>query len=167
MNNGEIDAFLTNFEPKPSNNLNYIKFNSNKAKIPVSEDLKKAIIKCRYILLQEEIFDKMQNEEIGADNDINNFDYKNNNKITFKPKLVIIKEKEDNQSEYPNIFDANNNIKNKMFNKRNFNSSGKIPNSSKDVDFQERKTLDSLRINMGKEYNNLFLNNKKIILESL
>ena len=162
MNNGEIDAFLTNFEPKPSNNLNYIKFNSNKAKIPVSEDLKKAIIKCRYILLQEEIFDKMQNEEIGADNDINNFDYKNNNKITFKPKLVIIKEKEDNQSEYPNIFDANSNIKNKMFNKRNFNSSGKIPNSSKDVDFQERKTLDSLRINMGKEYNNLFLNNKNI-----
>ena len=41
MNNSEIDSFLTNFAPKNTNNMNYSKLNSNKAKIPVSNDLKK------------------------------------------------------------------------------------------------------------------------------
>ena len=163
MNNGEIDAFLTNFESQPSNNMNYIKFNSNKAKIPVSEDLKKAIIKCRYILFQESIFDKMKNNVTEIDNNINIYDYNNTNKNSYKKKLIFFKDKEDNQKEYPSIFDINNsNNNNKMFRIRNNNSSGRIINNSKDRDSLERKTLDFMRMNMGKEYNNLFLNDKNI-----
>ena len=171
MNNGEIDAFLTNFDSRPSNNLNYIKFNSNKAKIPVSQDVKNSIMKCRYILLQEEIFDKMKNGGFDRDNSINDYTY-NTNRNTFSnmnalnnkryeiPKIRFFNGSKDEQKEYPNILDVNNNVNNKMSKIRSNNSSGRILNNSKEKDIQERKSLEYLRLNMGNEYNNLFYNER-------
>ena len=172
MNNGEIDAFLTNFDSRPSNNLNYIKFNSNKAKIPVSQDVKNSIMKCRYILLQEDIFDKMKYGGFDRDNNINDYySSPNTNRNTLnnlnalnnryeKQKIRFLNINKDQQKEYPNILDVNNNINNKMNKIKSNNSSGRIINNSKERDLQERKSLEYLRLNMGNEYNNLFFNEK-------
>jgi len=64
MNNGEIDAFLTNFAPRSYTNENYSKFYNSKVKIPISEELNKYIEQCRYILIQESFFYKMKNGQI-------------------------------------------------------------------------------------------------------
>ena len=171
MNNGEIDAFLTNFDSRPSNNLNYIKFNSNKAKIPVSQDVKNSIMKCRYILLQEEIFDKMKNGGFDGGGGINDYTYNTNRNIFSNmnalnnkryeiPKIRFFNGSKDEQKEYPNILDVNNNVNNKMSKIRSNNSSGRILNNSKEKDIQERKSLEYLRLNMGNEYNNLFYNER-------
>ena len=173
MNNGDIDAFLTNFDSKPSNNLNYSKYISNKAKIPVSEQMKKAIIECRYILTQEEIYNRISQGIYERDNNDNNISniinenlYRNNNinNKKGKSKIRFFKPDDENQKEYPNIYETNNNNVNnkKLFRIKNNNSSGKILNVSKDNNnMQERKKLEFLRLNMGKEYNNLFINNKQ------
>jgi len=64
MNNGEIDAFLTNFAPRTYTNENYSKIYNSKVKIPVSEELNKYIEQCRYILIQESFFYRMRNGQI-------------------------------------------------------------------------------------------------------
>ena len=173
MNNGEIDAFLTNFDSQPSNNLNYINYNSNKAKVPVSKEFKDEIIKCRYILFQEDILDKMEKGGVEfLDNEKDNKYCENMNRNILKnvdmnnnrynqPKIRFFKNNENNeQKDYPNIYDLNNNLNNKMNRIKTNNSSSKMMMNSKDKDFQERKKLEFLRLNMGKDYNNLFMNDK-------
>ena len=84
MNNGEIDAFLTNFAPKKNSNEIYSKINKNKVKIPVSDDLNKFINQNRYILIQESFFDNMRDGRNQIDvirGEINDmYDLDNNNK---------------------------------------------------------------------------------------
>ena len=179
MNNGEIDAFLTNFDPKPSTNLNYLRFNSNKAKVPVSEEVKKSIMRCRYILLQEEIFDKMKNGSNERENSFNNIkDYyspNNNNRNIInnmnlinnryeKQKIRFFRINNGEKKEYYNILSEINSMNNKIIKIRN-NSFGKVLNNSKDRDFQNRKGSEFLRLNVANEYNNSinkFQNNNNI-----
>ena len=167
MNNGEIDAFLTNFDSKPTNNIKYAKYINNKAKITVSEEMRKAINECRYILTQEEIYDKIKQNgfELETDN-INNKNLINTNRIE-KSKIRFFKPNEENQKEFPKLNDMNNSIDNnmnnnaKLFRIRNNNSSGKINVTLKDKDFRGRKNMDIIRLNLNREYNNLLRNNNK------
>ena len=181
MNNSEIDAFLTNFAPNNSNNTSYSKINSNKVKIPVSDELKKAIAQCRYFLIQESFFNNMKlnpvnNEEIqnyinhqNMNNDIskisnNNISIFNNSKKTknYSPSTSNI-----------NFFKEEDKIKKEMNYKYNnfFNMEDKeikknILNDRYDNNGNSRN-LEYLRKNMGKEYNNLFMkNNEKFFIRN-
>ena len=174
MNNGEIDAFLTNFDSKPSNNIKYTKYLSNKAKITVSEEMQKEIDQCRYILSQEDIYDKIKQGKVDFNsennNNYNNFDSNNNNSKSLmtnkfeKSKIRFFNQNEENQKEYPILYEnnniKNNNKKNKFLRIRSNNSSGKINMGLKDREFRERKNMDLVRLNIANEYNNLFKNDK-------
>lgn len=84
VNNGVIDDFLTNFSPKNNSNENYSKINSNKVRIPVSDELNKFINHSRYILIQESFFNSMRNKgnQInsirGESNDMHDLNNNNN-----------------------------------------------------------------------------------------
>ena len=169
MNNDEIDAFLTNFDSKPNNNAKYAKYISNKAKITVSDEMQKAINECRYILSQEDIYDKIKKGGLEINVDNNTLIHFNNKKILSnrfeKSKIRFFNQNEENQKEYPKLYEMNNNIKNnniknKLFRIRSNNSSGKINIGLKDRDFKERKKIEIVRLNIGNEYNNLLKNDK-------
>ena len=172
MNNGEIDAFLTNFDSKPLNNIKYNKYISNKAKITVSEEMQKEIDKCRYILSQEDIYEKIKQGGVELNNETNINNIFDNNKKSLmtnkfeKSKIRFFNQDDENQKEYNNILcEMNNNIrnqnnKNKFYKIRSNNSSGKISLGINDRNFRERKHMDLIRLNIGNEYNNLFKNDK-------
>ena len=143
MNNSEIDAFLTNFAPRNNININYSKINSGKAKIPVTDDLYKAINHCRFILLQEILFDNMR---IGINtfgpknnNNINYFRDQNNNSSIFNHSSIPLKLKnkppsniqffndDDNKFQFQNMYDNN-------FNEGNNNNENGL-NEIDDKDF--------------------------------
>ena len=56
MNNGNIDAFLTNCAPSSRG------VKSNKMEIPLSDDILKLIFQCRYDLLQETVSDNIEKD---------------------------------------------------------------------------------------------------------
>ena len=56
MNNTEIDAFLTNCAPSPN------KVNSDKIKIPITDDIMKLITESRYVLLQEAVISSVEED---------------------------------------------------------------------------------------------------------
>ena len=189
MNNGMLDAFLTNFSPKPCDHPNYIKLNANKAKVPVSEELKNAIGECRFYLFQENIFDKMnyndletENNYYNTDNDNNQYNNVLNNNIKIvkninnninirydynnkkNSKIIFFKNNIVENDEYQSIYAPYNN--GKFYPLRNNNSASKVFNNS--IELKERKKLEYLRINSGQDYNDLFMNNfqpKKRILK--
>ena len=169
MNNSEIDAFLTNFAPKNRSNLSYSKINNNKAKIPVSDDLKKAIAQCRYILIQESFFDNMKGNFVNTEQEINNNNYKNfNNSNIYNnnnskinnisgrskniSKIQFFKDEDENQNIYQNQINYNNysNLEEK-----------EIKKVIGDDKYNLNRSLEFLRKNMGKEYDILFLKNKE------
>ena len=170
MNNSEIDAFLTNFSPKNTNNMNYSKITSNKAKVPVSEDLKKAINQCRYILIQETFLEKIKpNLDNNNDNkyqNSNNNIYNNNNNSRFSSssrgrfknlsKMQYYKDEDENKKEILNNYNTN----------YNYNNYGNIEEKEikkiilDDKNNNMNRSLEFLRKNMGKEYNVLFFRNK-------
>jgi len=173
MNNGEIDAFLTNFAPRSNSNESYSKINSNKAKIPVSEELNKFINQCRYILIQESFFDNIRdggsqidfNFRRGESNDLYDYNVNNNNNSFILNKSNISKNNKNNvsfrlKSSSPHnskiqFFKDNenaNNVENKEISK--FLMNEKQDNSAMG------RNLEYLRKKMGKEYNNLFLSNQ-------
>lgn len=166
MNNSEIDAFLTNFAPRNNININYSKINSGKAKIPVTDDLYKAINHCRFILLQEILFDNMR---IGINtfgpknnNNINYFRDQNNNSSIFNHSSIPLKLKnkppsniqffndDDNKFQFQNMYDNN-------FNEDKNDNKIKPPDKFNNM----TRNLEFLRRNMGNDYNNLFIKNKE------
>ena len=166
MNNSEIDAFLTNFAPKNTNNMNYSKMNSNKVKIPVSEDLKKAIGQCRYILIQEKFLDNIKPDLDNNNKDFlinnyqnsNNYIFNNNSKISsnsrggFKnlSKMQYFKDEDENKNEILNNYNNYENLEEKEIKKIILDDKNNNMNRS----------LEFLRKNMGKDYNFLFFRNK-------
>ena len=173
MNNSEIDTFLTNFSPRNSSNANYSKMNSNKVKIPVSEDLKRVITQCRYYLMQENLFNNMRfdtdnNEEIknhiinqNMGNNIskisnNNISKFNNSKIlkNYSPstsKIKFFKEDDENKKEI--------NYKFNNFINMEEQETKKILLSDRYNNNNMNRNLNYLRNKMGKEYNTLFVKN--------
>ena len=175
INFNEIDAFLTNFAPKSSNNFNYSKINSHKAKIPVSDDLLKVIYQCRYFLLQEGFFNDMKllsdNNAVTdnytynqiINNDVNNISKVSNNVLNtskkhstskiqfFKDDNNEIKAKKEISYIYNNNY--NKNIEEKDIKK--FMGNNRYENENMN------RNLDLLRKKMGKDYNLLFLKNNK------
>ena len=159
MYNSDIDAFLTNFSP---NTYNYSKINNNKVKIPVSDDVKKAIDQCRYILVQESF---LNNIKANIDNNDNqNISFKNNtsrinnisgrlNNYSQTSKIQFFKE--DNSNKKENNFD---NIEEKEIKKIMGDDKYNINNMNRSLEF--------LRKNMGKDYNILFLKNQDKILRN-
>ena len=163
----DIDAFLTNFAPRNTNNYSYSKLNSNKVKIPVSDDLKKAISQCRYIILQELLFENMNSNNYNQEQMININDYQNNNlfnrnnnnsKInnnsghlnSNSTKIQIFRDEDENQKENINNYDNNFcNMEEKEVRKL-------IENNQNSMN----RSLEFLRKNMGKDYNILFLKNQ-------
>ena len=169
MNNYEIDAFLTNFSPSKAKNQAYSKLNNNKVKIPVSEDLKKAINQCRYILLQETFFENINKKIYNQEQMININDYQNDNEfdktlnnskinnisgiIKNTSKFQFFKDEDEIQKKYQNNFDNNNeNIEEKEVKKLMENDKSGM-----------NRSLEFLRKNMGKDYNILFLKNQNIL----
>ena len=171
MNNGEIDAFLTNFAPRTNSNESYSKINSNKAKIPVSEELNKFINQCRYILIQESFFDNMRdggsqldfNFKKGESNDMNDYNVNNNSFILNKSNIsknnksnvsFRLKSSSPHNSKIQFFKDNENanNVENKEISKF-------FMNEKQDNSVMGRN-LEYLRKKMGKEYNNLFLSNQ-------
>ena len=175
MSFNEIDAFLTNFAPKSSNNFNYSKINSHKAKIPVSDDLLKVIYQCRYFLLQEGFFNNMKllsdNNAVTdnyAYNQIINNDVNNISKVS---NNILNTSKKHSTSKIQFFKDDNNEIKPKKEISYIYNNS-KIKNiEEKDIkkfmgnnryeNENMNRNLDLLRKKMGKDYNALFLKNNK------
>ena len=128
MNNSEIDPFLTCCAPFPGRNIN------TKLKVPINEDLMKAINDARYLLIKEDIVNK-DNEK----NNENNI-HKNNN---------------DNN---PNI----NNYNNTYFNKnRDFGNEKKLKKNISDLNNISR-LIHRYKIRLGpNDYSKLFFNNSK------
>ena len=167
MQNSDIDAFLTNFAP---NNNNYSKINNNKVKIPVSDDLKKVIEQCRYILIHETLLNNLKsNIEIINKNDNqsnpNLYNKNNSSKInnisstrvknysTISSKIQFFREDDENKKEFPNNYDNNyyfGNTEEKEINK--LMKDGKFNNMNRSLEFLRKK--------MGKDYNTLFLKNQ-------
>ena len=162
MNNSPIDAFLTNFAPKNTNNMNYSKINSNKAKIPVSDDLKKAISQCRYILIQETFLDSIKpnlDNNNNKDFMINNYQnsnniYNNNSKISSNSRGGF-----KNLSKMQYYKDENENKK-EIFNYGNPEQKEIQKIILDDKNNNMNRSLEFLRKNMGKDYNVLFFRNK-------
>ena len=127
MNNSEIDPFLTCCAPFPGRNIN------TKLKVPINEDLMKAINDARYLLIKEDIVNK-DNEK----NNENNI-HKNNN---------------DNN---PNI-----NNYNTCFNKnRDFGNEKKLKKNISDLNNISR-LIHRYKIRLGpNDYSKLFFNNSK------
>ena len=132
MNKSRIDPFLTNFIPISGN------FNTNKIKIPISEDLKKEINKSKYILTKETIY--------------------SNNNIIINNKKFRIKRNNINKihintiSDFKNNKNINNNDKNDYTNNNYF-----ITEKNKNKLKQLRKKNLSCNINYnvsGEIYNN-------------
>ena len=175
MNYNEIDAFLTNFAPKSSNNFNYSKINSHKVKIPVSDDLLKVIYQCRYFLLQEGFFNDMKllsdNNAVTdnyAYNQIINNDVNNISKVS---NNVLNTSKKHSTSKIQFFKDDNNEIKAKkeisyIYN-NNYNKNieekdiKKFMGNNRYENENMNRNLDLLRKKMGKDYNLLFLKNNK------
>ena len=186
MNYTEIDPFLTNFAPKSSSNYNYSRINSHKVKIPVSDDLHKAIAQCRYVLLQENFFDNMKlfsennslleiyknNQTINNDINSNNISKASNNRFnnskkTSNSKILFFKDDYNNNEMKPKneisyIYSNNSLIKN-------------IEDRDKKIVFGNNRygsenmnrKLEFLRKNMSQDYNSLFMqNNDRIILKN-
>ena len=180
MNNGEIDAFLTNFAPRSNSNESYSKINSNKVKIPVSEELNKFINQCRYILIQETFFDNMRDgvSQIdfrrGESNDINDYNVNNNNNSFILNKSNISKNNNKNNVSFRLKSGSPHNSKIQFFkDNENLNNAenkeiSKLFMNDKQDNNMMGKNLEYLRKKMGKEYNNLFLSNqdKNLILKN-
>jgi uncharacterized protein YlxW (UPF0749 family) len=173
MNNGEIDAFLTNFAPRTNSNESYSKINSNKAKIPVSEELNKFINQCRYILIQESFFDNMRgggsqfdfNSKRGESNDMFDYNVNNNNNSFILNRSNISKNNKNNIS-FRLKSSSPHNSKIQFFkndenpnNAENKEISKLFMNDKQDNNVNGRN-LEYLRKKMGREYNNLFLSNQ-------
>ena len=122
VNNGEIDAFLTNFSPKNNSNENYSKINSNKVRIPVSDELNKFINHSRYILIQESFFDSMRNRgnqinsirgesndmhDLNNNNNSSKFNKNNKKKISFKIKSYT---QHNSTNQFFEVDENNNNL---------------------------------------------------------
>ena len=177
MNNGILDAFLTNFNPKAScNHPNYIRLNAKKAKIPVPEDMEISISECRYYLFQEDIFDKMNYTDIKTENNndvdydnkniYNNINYMENNNrydsVKKPSKIIFFKNNTEDNNDYQSMNEPYNIGRYNPL--RNTYSANKMLNLS-----NERKRQELLRIKTGKEFNDLLLNNfqpKKRILNN-
>ena len=118
MHNSDIDAFLTNFSPNNKNN-NISKFNNNKVKIPVSEDLQKAIEQCRYFLIQEDFLNNIKSNQeninpnsINIINKSNNYSKINNISTGIKnysgsSKIQFFKYDDNNKKEYQMNYNNN------------------------------------------------------------
>ena len=173
MYNSDVDAFLTNFAPK---NNNYSIINNNKVKIPVSENLKKVIEQCRYILIQETFLNNLKNNIKIINNNqniLNNYNNSKINNISSSPaknssslsKILFSKEDDENKKECQNNYDNNyfnygNIKKNKIIKDDNMNDSLEFlsKNNILLLKLQEKKILRNRKIN---EYNNLNSNNCK------
>lgn len=179
MNNGEIDAFLTNFAPRTNSNESYSKINSNKVKIPVSDELNKFINQCRYILIQESFFENIMDGGVQINfkkreskemNDFNN----NNNSFIFNRSNISSSNNKKNVSyklksnsplnskiQFFKDDDENVNIKVKNYiNNAENKEISKLLNNDKQDNIMMARNLEFLRKKMGREYNNLFLSNQ-------
>ena len=78
MNNSEIDPFLTCCAPYPGRNIN------SKLKIPINEDIMKAINDARCLLIKEDIINNFKNNEKNDENFYNEFnEYDNKAKFNY------------------------------------------------------------------------------------
>ena len=177
MNNSEIDAFLTNFSPNSNRNFSYSKINSNKVKIPVNDDLKRAIVNCRYILLQESFFENISStKEYNNDymininkNNSSRFNNDSGSKLKMNNSKLKLFKNEDNdvnmvKNEYQNMFNNNNYSNNNICNMEE-KEIKKLMEA--DGGYGMNRSLEFLRKNMGKDYNMLFMSNKdKYVLKN-
>ena len=181
LNNSKIDPFLTNFASKNNSNINFDKINGSKVKIPMSEDLEKAIGQCRYVLLEESLFDNLQisddieqphNHRKMRNINNNNVYYTNNNSLTnnrfnnsqrtqSNSKIHFFKEDELTNKKninclYDNFFNSSNN--NNNIEEKNIIT---VMKNNRYGNENMNHNLEYLRKNMGKDYNYLFMGNKE------
>ena len=171
MNNTEIDAFLTNFSPRSTNNYSYSKINSNKVKIPINDDLKKIINQCRYVLLQETFFDNISLTQAhdNSNEQMMNLINRNNSlkinsdtysKLRNNSKIKFFKSEDNNM--YANKNESQNMFNNKYSNNNLFSMEEKEIRKLMESDGKNNvnRSLEFLRKNMGKDYKYLFMDNK-------
>ena len=128
MNNSEIDPFLTCCAPNPGRNIN------SKLKVPINEDIMKAINDARYLLIKEDILNSDKNNEKNDENNI----YKENNEY----------------NEYH--FKINNYATN--FNKnRNLGKENKLKKNISDLS-NTNNLIHFFKNRLAKDYSKLFYN---------
>jgi len=117
IKNNTFDTFFTNCIPEDDNK------NNDKIKIPINNNLLKAIQNSKYIILQDKFFNRIKNNNIDFYNKIHNKDFKNFKKISIsKPKFSgfddsRIKSAKYNSSTFYNekILNNGNNISNILY----------------------------------------------------
>ena len=144
MNNSEIDPFLTCCAPIPGRNIN------TKLKVPINEDVMKAINDSRYLLIKEDIVNSGKNKEK------NNLKNNENND-----------EKDDEKNDENNIYNENNEYNEyhvklnnfvSNFNKnRNLGKENKLKKNISDLSNTNR-LIHFHKTRFPKEYSNLFYN---------
>ena len=170
MNNGEIDAFLTNFAPRTNCNEIYSKINSYKEKISVSEELNKYINLCRYILIEDSFFDSMRNGESqidfrrGESKDIYDFNNNNNSFLLNKSNISSNNNNKNNIS-FRLKRSSPHNLKNKFFKNDENKYINNIENKEiimkdKQDNIMMSRNLEYQRKKVETEYNNLFLSDQ-------
>ena len=145
MNNGEIDAFLTNCAPSP-----YKMDNNTKIKIPISDDLMKLITESRYSLLQETVL-----ANVDKDDNFNNINMRRSD--YFEENL----RRGSSTNKYRNLEEEKLRFyQNKPYIMNNNNSAKKKNNFFKNGPQNMSKYIYDLKNVSGpNRYNNLFYKN--------
>ena len=148
MNNSEIDPFLTCCAPNPGRNIN------SKLKVPINEDIMKAINDARYLLIKEDIANSDKNNE--KNNEKNDEKNDENNIYNFVRNLS----KENKLKK--NISDLNNTNRFIHFCKNRFPKD--YSNLFYNKSFNKTKLKDNLPPLNNNQYNN-YKNKRKINIE--
>ena len=148
MNNSEIDPFLTCCAPNPGRNIN------SKLKVPINEDIMKAINDARYLLIKEDIVNSDKNNE--KNNEKNDEKNDENNIYNFVRNLS----KENKLKK--NISDLNNTNRFIHFCKNRFPKD--YSNLFYNKSFNKTKLKDNLPPLNNNQYNN-YKNKRKINIE--
>ena len=152
MNNSEIDPFLTCCAPNPGRNIN------SKLKVPINEDIMKAINDARYLLIKEDIVNSDKNNEKNCEKNNEKNDEKNDENNIYNFVRNLSKENKLKK----NISDLNNTNRFIHFCKNRFPKD--YSNLFYNKSFNKTKLKDNLPPLNNNQYNN-YKNKRKINIE--
>ena len=134
-----------------SNCKNIITDDNKKLKIPISIELKNAINKCKYIILQDNLFNNIKNDNIMADN----------RNIFYSKRIGGIKSSYNNRVFVPSSTKKKISKSNSELSLLNGSDSRKFMTMFGHNKVNLSRTLYYLKRTMGNDYENLFLSSNK------
>ena len=156
MNNSEIDPFLTCCAPNPGRNIN------SKLKVPINEDIMKAINDARYLLIKEDIINSDKNNEKNCEKNNEKNNEKNDEKNDENNIYNFVRNLSKENKLKKNISDLNNTNRFIHFCKNRFPKD--YSNLFYNKSFNKTKLKDNLPPLNNNQYNN-YKNKRKINIE--